>query len=73
MNGVLEYAREIPGPPDSGDIVLFQIGRCFAHGAIVTHWPMMIHAWNGAGVVGVDATQALLGRFARKYFSPYRT
>jgi cell wall-associated NlpC family hydrolase len=71
MLGVLEYAREIPGPPQPGDVVLFRVGRCFAHGGIVTAWPMLIHAWNGMGVVPVDATQALLGKWVRKFFDPF--
>jgi cell wall-associated NlpC family hydrolase len=71
LDGVLERAREIPGPPQPGDIALFRFGRCFAHGGIVTAWPMLIHAWNGMGVVPVDATQALLGGRARRFFSPF--
>jgi cell wall-associated NlpC family hydrolase len=71
LDGVLEYAREIEGPPEPGDVVLFRIGRCFAHGGIVTAWPMLIHAWNGMGVVPADATQALLGRHKRRFFDPF--
>jgi cell wall-associated NlpC family hydrolase len=36
LAGILEYAREIAGPPQPGDVVLFRFGRCFAHGGIVT-------------------------------------
>jgi cell wall-associated NlpC family hydrolase len=76
LAGVLEYAREIPNgaddpPPEPGDIVLFRFGRCFAHGGIVTAWPMIVHAWNGAGVLPADATQALLGGRPRRFFSPF--
>jgi cell wall-associated NlpC family hydrolase len=71
LAGVLEYAREIEGPPEPGDIALFRFGRCFAHGGIVTQWPMVVHAWNGAGVVPVDATQALLARRAQRFFDPF--
>lgn len=71
LDGVLEYAREIEGPPEPGDIVLFRFGRCFAHGGIVTSWPRLIHAWNGAGVVPVDADQPLLGQRPRRFFSPF--
>jgi cell wall-associated NlpC family hydrolase len=69
--GVLEYAREIPGPPEPGDIVLFRFGRCFAHGGIVISWPRLIHAWNGAGVVPADAGQPLLGQRQKRFFSPF--
>jgi cell wall-associated NlpC family hydrolase len=73
---VLEYAPEIPNgandpPPEPGDLVLFRFGRCFAHGGIVTLWPRLIHAWNGMGVVPVDAEQALLGPRPRRFFSPF--
>ncbi len=71
LNGVLEHAKEIEGPPQPGDLTLFRFGRCFAHGGIVTHWPRLIHAWNGAGVVPADADQPLLGRRPRRYFSPF--
>jgi cell wall-associated NlpC family hydrolase len=39
IEGLLGYAREIEGPPQPGDVALFKIGRCFAHGAIVVSWP----------------------------------
>ena len=58
-------------PPEPGDIALFRFGRCFAHGGIVTRWPMIVHAWNGAGVLPADATQALLGGRPRRFFSPF--
>jgi len=41
---VKHLAREIPGPPLPGDVALFRFGKCWAHGAIVTHWPEIIHA-----------------------------
>ena len=71
LAGVLEHAREIAGPPDPGDVVLFRIGRCFAHGGIVTAWPMLIHAWNGMGVVPVDADQPMLAGRPRRFFDPF--
>jgi NlpC/P60 family putative phage cell wall peptidase len=71
MDGLRAYAREIEGPPQPGDAVLFQFGRCFAHGAIVTEWPKLIHAWNGLGAVQGDATMPpLAGRLVR-FFSPF--
>lgn len=41
---VKSYAHEIPGPPLPGDLALFRFGKCWAHGAIVTDWPNLIHA-----------------------------
>jgi cell wall-associated NlpC family hydrolase len=70
LNGVLEYACEV-AVPRPGDVVLFRFGRCFAHGGIVTHWPRLVHAWNGAGVVPADADQPLLGKRPRRFFNPF--
>lgn len=46
---------EIPGP---GDVATWQFGRCFSHGAIVTAWPHVIHAYAKSGwVEESDVTQ----------------
>jgi NlpC/P60 family putative phage cell wall peptidase len=75
MDGLLRHACEVDPSTDSGpqpgDVALFRFGRCFAHGGIVTAWPRLIHAWNGAGVVPVDADQPLLGGRPRRFFSPF--
>lgn len=57
LDGLSRHAREIPGPPEPGDIALFRFGRCFSHGAIAVRWPSLIHAnflakavtWGEAG------------------------
>ncbi len=36
--------REIPGPPQPGDLAVWKIGRTYSHGAIVAAWPEIIHA-----------------------------
>jgi NlpC/P60 family putative phage cell wall peptidase len=46
--GVQRFAHRIPGPPRPGDVVLWQFGRCFSHGAIVIEWPVVIHAHMGS-------------------------
>lgn len=48
LGTILEMAREIPGDPAPGDVVLFRFGRCFAHGGIVVEWPRIVHAWAPA-------------------------
>ena len=58
MEGVLQYAREIEGPPGPGDIVLWRFGRCFSHGAVVIDWPLIVHAYVGQGCVLEDAERA---------------
>ena len=71
LQGLMLYAREIGGSPQSGDVAVFKFGRCFAHGAIVVSWPRLIHAWCDAGVVFVDGAQPpLIGRQAR-FFDPF--
>ena len=44
--GLLHFCREIEGQPQAGDIVVWKFGHCFSHAAIVTEWPMIIHAWS---------------------------
>lgn len=61
MQHVLQHARETDAPLP-GDIALWKIGKCFAHGAIVVDpgWPAIIHAYKPAGLVleakGTDAS-----------------
>ncbi len=71
FDGLLDHAVEIEGPPQPGDVALFKFGRCFAHGAIVTEWPHLIHAWIGLGVLTGDATQVTLVRRAVRFFDPF--
>jgi cell wall-associated NlpC family hydrolase len=47
---VLAHAKPTENP-QKGDFALFQFGRCFSHGAIVTDWPNVIHAYIGQGVI----------------------
>jgi cell wall-associated NlpC family hydrolase len=62
-------AREVASP-EPGDVVLWKMGHVFAHGAIVTAWPAIIHAWKPAGIVMTDtAMRPLLARRPRKFFS----
>ena len=52
---LLKRARMVE-TPDLGDVVLFRIGRCFAHGGIVVKAEPLtiIHAFMPAGVVLED-------------------
>ena len=54
MGRVKEHAREIAETEAKpGDVVLYKIGRCFAHGAIIIDpgWPAIIHAHVGSRMV----------------------
>lgn len=49
---VLRYADPIPRASLlPGDVCLYQVGKCFAHGAIVIDWPIVIHADSRMGIV----------------------
>jgi len=66
---VLEHADEVeePGP---ADLVLWKIGRAFAHGAIVTLWPTIIHASMEDGMVLLaDGTGGRTADKPRRFFS----
>lgn len=34
-----------------GDVLMFRVGRTFSHGAIVTSWPFIIHAYYPSRIV----------------------
>jgi cell wall-associated NlpC family hydrolase len=43
---VTQYCPHVViGTPQPGDIAVWRIGRCFAHGGIITEWPHFIHAY----------------------------
>lgn len=71
LEGLVKYAREIPGPPLMGDIALFKFGRTFSHGTIVVEWPRVIHAYWAIGVVWGDAEKHPLQRLDVRFFSPF--
>ena len=67
---VTQYAVEIPGPPLPGDVVLWKFGRCFSHGAIVTEWPFVVHAYlNGHCTLEDISTALWLRDRPMKFFS----
>lgn len=55
--GMLQFCREIEGPPKPADIVLWKFGFSFSHAAIVIEWPRIIHAWNRRPVGPDNALQ----------------
>lgn len=74
-----DHCHEIAGPPEGppprpGDVVAFVTGRTHGHAAIVTDWPMAIHAyWGERRVVQSDLSQAgPLTVTDRRYFTPWR-
>lgn len=69
MNAIATYAREVE-KPGIGDIFIVKIGLAFSHGAIITEWPNVIHAFMGRGVLSTDASNDghIIGR-PQKFFS----
>ena len=70
LNKVRSVATEIDmatvGP---GDFVLFKVGRCYAHGAIVIEWPRIIHAVLGLGVTAGSAYDGMTASKPVKAFT----
>ncbi len=72
LEGLLGHAQEIDGAPMPGDIALFKFGRTFSHGAIVTTWPRLVHAYWHVGVVWGDARLSPLRDRPVRFFSPFQ-
>jgi cell wall-associated NlpC family hydrolase len=71
--GILaQFAPEIAGPPQPGDIVLFRVGRVYGHSGIVLAWPRVIHVYWGRGVEYADASKAPLAGRPARFFSPWK-
>ncbi len=75
-----QFAREVAGAreraPLPGDFVLFKIGRVFAHGAIVSAWPKVIHARAPGPVQEEDLSTNNFGKHAlwnveKRFFSAW--
>lgn len=71
---VLQYAHEIEGPPQPGDVVLYKFGRVMSHSGIVIFpgWPHIIHAGYQERIVSrADGTAGMMAlpQIKRRYFS----
>ena len=66
---VTRHASEVASPTGPGDFALFRWGRCFAHGAIVIDWPVIIHAALHVGVVLDLGNDGRLAGRARRFFT----
>ena len=58
------------GEPQPGDVSVYRVGRCFSHGAIVTEWPFIIHAFRDERAVVI--TRFDVGRLASKTYKVMR-
>jgi cell wall-associated NlpC family hydrolase len=65
---VQRYAEQVDAPLP-GDLVVYLVGRCFSHGAIVLDWPHIIHASNRDRMVCLaDGTQGWLAGRAVQFW-----
>jgi NlpC/P60 family putative phage cell wall peptidase len=59
LGGVQHFAHEIAGPPLPGDVAMFKVGRCVAHGAICIGNDSVVHANRKHAVVDVATFKEL--------------
>lgn len=73
IEGVSQYAREIDGPPEPGDIAIWRLRgtRTYSHGAIVTDWPRVIHSFIRTGTIPGNASAAPLAGCPVRFFTPF--
>lgn len=51
-NTIRRHAEQIDlAEVQSGDVALYLVGKCFAHGAVVIDWPLVLHADSRLGKV----------------------
>lgn len=58
MNIVRRFSAEVARPPIPGDVILFQVGRCYAHGAILIDEHRIVHAYKMDGKVVISRLAA---------------
>ena len=68
IKSVKSVCDEVEGSPQPGDIVLYKIGKCVSHGAIVVEWPTIIHSYIHLGVILQDGTKGSLARRIAGFF-----
>lgn len=68
MQQILKYSYEVNPPPlrmpKPGDLVMFKVGRVFAHGAIIVGWPNVVHAIGNSIVMLEDVSKNTTGKRA---------
>lgn len=71
LEGLRRYAVEVTDPAP-GDIALWKFGRIYSHAAIITDWPVIIHAYAPEHrVVTGDATLGALAGRPVRFFDPW--
>jgi cell wall-associated NlpC family hydrolase len=57
QNTVERYTRQVDRDIRPADILLFQIGRSYSHGAIVLEYPLILHALINVGKVTISSME----------------
>ena len=52
---IRQFADEISGDPQPGDIVVWRFHNTYSHGGIVVSWPKIVHAFVNIGCFVDDA------------------
>lgn len=69
LEWVEKYLDRVDAPLP-GDVAVWRIGKCFSHGAIVTAWPKIIHAYRRERmVVYGDGVRSDLGHRVVRFYS----
>lgn len=74
LSYVVKVTKEIDeGQAGQGDIVMYKIGRCFAHGALIVDWPnKIVHAHMQSGrVLASRPFDGDLRNCKTRFFSPW--
>jgi cell wall-associated NlpC family hydrolase len=71
LGWVTKLAHEFDGSaPKPADVVLYKYGQCYAHGAIVVNWPVIIHVRRPLPVIAEDAARSMiLRKLPQRFFS----
>jgi cell wall-associated NlpC family hydrolase len=66
------YATEVLNvtTPRPGDVLIYKVGRCFSHAAIVTQWPCVVHAFRDERAVVLSRFD--VGRLASRTYKVMR-
>ena len=68
LGWLARYGVQTPAP-QPGDIAVFRFGRCFSHGGIVIDDGVILHAYNGRGVILSRASEDPLAHRAAIYWT----
>lgn len=63
IDHTIEKPSAVDRTPLPGDVILWKFGRCFSHGAIVSEWPNVIHAYINRRCDFEDVSKATYLRF----------